>query len=213
MTEGDRVEIGRAYDDVATLYTELFLDALDHNAHDRDAIDRFAAAMASERGPAIDAGCGAGNVAAHLRARGANALGCDISAGLLGEARHHFPELPLLVGDLSALPLAAAGVGGVLARFSLIHRRPDRYGEVLDEFARVTPPDAPLLMMGFVAESPASHGEPYDHKVTTAYLVHPDPLREDVRRAGFDDVDISTRPPEDGARRGQYTLHARRAAR
>jgi SAM-dependent methyltransferase len=52
-------------------------------------------------GPTADIGCGSGRDTAWLAAQGFEAIGYDVSAGLLGEARRRYPGIPFRV---SALP-------------------------------------------------------------------------------------------------------------
>jgi len=56
----------------------------------------------------LDAGCGTGQLTAEIAARGARVTGLDRSRAMLAEARRSFPHLPLVEGDIAALPFRAA---------------------------------------------------------------------------------------------------------
>lgn len=85
-----------------------------------DLYDRFAAVAESEMRHATDAmldavqagpgtrlldlACGPGHATAAARARGAHALGLDITPGMIENARRRFPETEFRVGDMLAPP-------------------------------------------------------------------------------------------------------------
>lgn len=54
---------------------------------------------------ALDVGCGAGRFTWFLRERGADTLGCDVSAAIMRVARERLPAVPFLRADAAWLPL------------------------------------------------------------------------------------------------------------
>lgn len=70
----------------------------------------------------LDVGCGNGDYLRALASRGVDAIGCDLSMGMLAAAPH---GTPLVNGDAQALPFAGASFDVVLAPHMLYHV-PDR---------------------------------------------------------------------------------------
>jgi ubiquinone/menaquinone biosynthesis C-methylase UbiE len=139
-----------AYDAVAPDYTAAFADDLDRLPVERLMLD---AALASRPpaagGPgsqALDLGCGPGSVAAYLADNDASAIGVDLSAGMLAQARLRYPKLALVQADLRGLPLSSAHVGLAVAYFAIQHLpRPD-VPAVLAEVRRVLVPGGIFLL-------------------------------------------------------------------
>ncbi|HKE75104.1 MAG TPA: class I SAM-dependent methyltransferase, partial [Acidimicrobiales bacterium] len=66
----------------------------------------------------LDVGCGNGMYLAELRRRGIDAVGCDLSPGMLAAAA---PHRALVNTDVTALPFAPAAFDVVLAPHMLYH--------------------------------------------------------------------------------------------
>ncbi len=99
-------EVSEAYDGVAELYAELFLNQLDHVEIDRNLIRSFADRV----GPGarvLDAGCGPGHVTAHLDHLGLDAVGVDSAAAMIGIGQREFRRAPsrLAICGRSRLPM------------------------------------------------------------------------------------------------------------
>lgn len=105
----------------------------------------------------LDAGCGSGQFALALAARGAIVTAADLSPAMIRLAQGHAaarPELPIQwrVASLDALPLAADAVEAIHARMALPFV-PD-IPAALAEFARVLRPGGRLLVSTAGAFSP-----------------------------------------------------------
>lgn len=76
---------------------------------------RLADTLVSRGATILDAGCGMGRIGAALRQRGHDAVGVDLDAVLLAQAKETFPEFPALqlrLDDVSAETLVAGGLPG-----------------------------------------------------------------------------------------------------
>jgi SAM-dependent methyltransferase len=71
-----------------------------------DAIERRSVALGLHGRRALDLACGTGNSTGPLLARGYSVLGCDISPGMIDEARRKYPGDPdsFVVADMRDLP-------------------------------------------------------------------------------------------------------------
>ncbi len=145
MLSADEVTTRVSYNQLASLYSDTFRDLSAETSEDRALIEEFASRVGGS-GPVLDVGCGTGRVAAHLRHRGLVCLGLDISDGMLAEARQLHVDLPLAVGTLTRLPIAAAAASGLLAWYSIIHTAPEDLPQAFAEFARVLSDGAPVLL-------------------------------------------------------------------
>jgi SAM-dependent methyltransferase len=72
-----------------------------------------------ERKRVLDVGCGNGMYLEGLRARGVDAVGCDLSLGMLATAAGAHPHL--INGDATALPFRASAFDALIAPHMLYH--------------------------------------------------------------------------------------------
>lgn len=86
----------------------------------------------------LDLATGPGYVAGRAVARGAKAVGLDLSEGMLEFARRHVPGVEFVRGDVTALPFEDESFNAVTAAFVLLHlAEPERAAA---EAARVLEP-------------------------------------------------------------------------
>lgn len=203
--------VRNSYDAMAERYAALFLAELDRDTNAQDWLSAFAELAAPRNGAVADLGCGPGPVVNHLSELGLEAVGYDISPGQIAEARRAFPQSEFHVGDLTALDMDESSLGGIVARYSLIHMPPSCLGDVFEEWMQVLEPGAPVLMSFFGSSSADAHGAPFDHKVVTAYELFPATIAQQLQDAGFTVVEIGTCPPPEGGRPfDQATVLARK---
>jgi len=202
----------RDYDGVAELYTSLFLDDLDRVTVDRDRLGDFAELVEDDAGPVADLGCGPGHITNHLERLGLNTVGYDISSAMVDAARGAFPDSDFRVGDLTSLDIGSSSLAGIVARYSIIHLQPSETEAAFSEWQRVLRDGAPLLVSFFAAGSAELHGTSFDHQVTTAYELFPATIADELRAAGFDRLDVSTRSPLAGERSIEHATIIARCA-
>jgi len=153
----------------------------------------------------VDVACGTGDFCRDLQSAGYRAVGIDLSAGMLTEAR---TNAPLVQGDALKMPFASNGVDGITCGFAL--RNVEDIGALLAEFARVlrrggriavlevAEPDSRALRLGhsvyFRRIVPLIGGALSDRDAyrylpeSAAYLPGRERLLEMVDAAGFDDA-------------------------
>lgn len=101
----------------------------------------------------LDLGCGVGTAAATCRAEfDLEAVGLDISAGMLAEARGKHPALPLTQSPGARLPFGAGAVDAVLAE-CVLSLMPD-LDAALAEIRRVLREDGLLIVSDLYARAP-----------------------------------------------------------
>jgi SAM-dependent methyltransferase len=154
-----------SYDTVAASYADLLRGAVDRQPLPRGVLALFADLVRDTGGPVADLGCGPGRLTAHLRDRGVEAFGVDLSPAMIDIARREHPDLRFDVGSMTDLDLPDVSVGGVLAWFSLIHVPDDEVPTVLAHVHRVLRPGGVALFGFFVGDR--------QHTKTEGYGGHP----------------------------------------
>ena len=193
-------EVARAYDAVAPQYAARFVHDLRDDDEAQAWLRRFVELVDVAAGPVADLGCGPGQAVAQLTAAGLPTIGVDLSEGLLAQARAALPDADLRVGDLTALDVGDGSLGGIHARYSIIHLPPERLAQVFIEWARTLAPGAPVLISFFASLRSEDHGRPFDHAVATAYELFPETVGEVLGRAGFAEVEFGSASPIPGGR-------------
>jgi SAM-dependent methyltransferase len=174
------------YDARAEEYHDLVRETWGHNPYDLAMLEVFAGLVKAVDPPAVaDIGCGPGHVTAHLRDLGVDAVGIDLSPELLAIARREHPAISFSEGSMTALDLADGSLGGILARWSIIHTPPEQLPEVFAEFHRVLAPGG-VLLLGFFAHTNDSRlGWQFDHTVAPAWRLSTNRLSRLLEEHGF----------------------------
>lgn len=107
-----------SYERIADAYAKNLGRELEHTPFDRWLLDRVADEVG---GPIADAGCGTGHITAHLKSRGARAIGFDLSPAMIERARADHPGVRFERADLRRLPRPEGGWAAIIARYSLVH--------------------------------------------------------------------------------------------
>jgi SAM-dependent methyltransferase len=154
---GENASLRESYDRIAADYGERIAGELAGKPLDRALLDDFADRVRG-LGPVCDLGCGPGHVADHLRTRGVDVFGVDVSDGMVAEARRRYPGLDVRRGDLLALDLPDASLAGAVAFYSLIHVPRPRMVEALVELRRVLRP-AGTALVAFHLGTETRHAE------------------------------------------------------
>ena len=160
-----RINATRAsYDRVAQEYAARFFDELIHKPLDRALLDCFAEQVRG-RGPVVDIGCGPGQVARYLHARGVPASGLDLSPEMVALAQRLTPEVSFRQGSMLALDAADGTWGGISAFYCIIHLPPDGVLQALREFNRVLCPGGLLLLAFHIGQEIVHLDEWWDQPV------------------------------------------------
>jgi SAM-dependent methyltransferase len=126
-------QAGPSYDRVAERYAAEIAGELTGKPFDRGLLDAVAELAAG--GPVADVGCGPGHVAVYLAAGGARTVGLDLSPGMCAVARA--AGVPAAAADMTALPLRAGSLAGLVCLYAVIHLGGSAREAAYREFARV----------------------------------------------------------------------------
>jgi SAM-dependent methyltransferase len=166
----DPRDVAAAYDRVAEAYAAHFGGELAHKPVDRALLDLIAAD--ARGGRVADLGCGPGHAAAYLAARGARALGVDLSPETIARARAAFPGVEFAVGDLAAPPVAPASLAAAVALYAIVHLTADELPAAFAGIAAALAPGAPLLVSFHVGEEVVRVGELLGVAVDLTFRFH-----------------------------------------
>jgi SAM-dependent methyltransferase len=98
-------------------------------------------------GPALDVGCGTGQLAARVAGAGYRVVGLDPSAGMLDQLRRRCPGVATVVGSGTALPFPDATFALTYCVAVLHHvAEPEAVRQTLAEMARVTRPGGRVVV-------------------------------------------------------------------
>jgi ubiquinone/menaquinone biosynthesis C-methylase UbiE len=171
------------------------LHELDHKPLDRELLDRFAQHITG-KGRAVDLGCGPGQVARYLHEQGVDALGIDLSPGMVELARQAHPGIEFRQGDMRALPLPDNSLAGIAAFYSIIHIPRADVTAVLRELRRVLQPDG-VLLLSFHRGTEIRHFDAlWEQPVQLDFIFFErDEMRGYLEAAGFIVDDVIERDP------------------
>jgi ubiquinone/menaquinone biosynthesis C-methylase UbiE len=146
-------------------------------------------------GSALELGCGAGEVSAHLaRERGYRVTGADVDPAQVALARSRYGEddqLRFVIADAADLPVPAASTDLVVAQ-NVFHHLP-HWREAVSELARVLRPGGHVLWLDL---TPPSWLETMLRPARTRLGVYTLPqVRTAFRDAGFTEVIVRQLSP------------------
>jgi SAM-dependent methyltransferase len=183
------------YDLVAAQYARHIYDELAHKPFDRQLLNRFAAATASQ-GRVCDMGCGPGHVARYLRDACTPAFGLDLSPGMIDLARQLNPGMEFLQGNMLALDLETNALAGIVAFYAIVNLAPSVLPEVFREMHRVLQPGGLLLLAFHIGDETRHVSDMWGCAVSLDfYFFPPADIRRLLAEAGFTIEEILERDP------------------
>jgi SAM-dependent methyltransferase len=192
-------DLQTSYDRVAEGYGRQYFHEFDHKPLDRELLDRFAERVRS-MGPVCDMGCGPGEVACYLYARGVkNAFGVDLSAGMVEQARRLNPDIEFHQGNMLSLDADAESWGGIAAFYSIIHIPREQVVDALREMFRVLRPRGLLLLTFHIGQEILHVDEWWGEEVSVDFIFfEPQVMEGYLKSAGFEIEDVIEREPYEG---------------
>lgn len=146
----------------------------------------------------IDAGCGTGDYAQMIVARGYRVVAVDLSLGMLAQARRK--GVPLAQADMRRLPLPSECAEGCFLSASLLHLPRAETSLALREIHRVLRDPGVAFLSLKAGEGSAAQPEPEGGMRYFVYY-QPAALDQRLQAAGFAVIDGWISPPGKGQRK------------
>ncbi|MDB5218635.1 MAG: methylase involved in ubiquinone/menaquinone biosynthesis [Myxococcaceae bacterium] len=163
------VTTAQSYDRVAQRYAEEFFDELRHKPLDRALLGAFAELVGPDAAVA-DIGCGPGQVARDLQARGLRVIGIDLSPQMVAVALERTPGIDFRVGSMLSLELADASLAGITAFYAIVHLEPYQLVTAFKQFFRVLQPGGVVLLSFHVGRERVKRDELLGERVDLEFV-------------------------------------------
>lgn len=175
------------YDLVAENYAWRFRDEVNQKPFDRKMLDWLIEKVGGA-GMICDLGCGPGQIAGYLRARGAEVCGIDLSAEMIRQARALNPEIQFQTGDMLALDAVADDTfGGIAAFYSIVNIPPESIPLVFREMNRILRSGGALLVAFHIGQERIRVEEMLNVKISLDFFsFQTEEIKHYLRAAGFD---------------------------
>jgi SAM-dependent methyltransferase len=189
-------DLQSSYDRIAGEYASHYADELAHKPLDRALLGCLI--ELADGGRIADIGCGPGQVARFLHDRSADAMGIDLSAGMVAAARSAHPGVEFRQGSMLSLPVEDASLAAIVCFYAIIHLRPDDIGAAFREFRRVLAPGGYLLLAFHIGDERIHRDEWWDRPVSLDFhLLMPDMIERALAASGFSiGMSLQRRPYE-----------------
>jgi SAM-dependent methyltransferase len=191
-----QTELQSSYDRVAAAYARQFCDEMEKKPFDRKMLD-WLAQKVQGLGVICDLGCGPGQIARYLHARGVEACGLDLSPEMVKHAQALNPGLHFQQGDMLALKgVADETYGGIAAFYSIIHVARPSLVAALKELKRVLRSGGVLLVTFHIGRETLHKDEFFGEAVSLDFHFYESAEMKDyLRAAGFDLEEVIERDP------------------
>ena len=192
----DTVEDLFGWDEVAAAYAGRFSDELDAKPFDRKLLD-WLVERADPIGPICDLGCGPGQVAAYVHARGGETCGIDLSQKMVQHAATSNPDISFQVGDMCDLADVETGAfGGIASFYSIVNLPHTDHARVFAEMRRTLRPGGWLLLSFHIGDE-VRHVEQFlgERVRLDFHFFRPEDVRSRLQSVGLDVVEAIQRGP------------------
>ena len=182
----DPKDVRAAYDTVAEDYVAAFADEFDRLPVDRSILDASAELLSGAH-PVLDMGCGPGQVAHYLTARGIRVIGLDLAPLMLLLAAHRTNGSSFACGDIRVLPFTSQSGSAVVASYSIQHLPRSVLPIVLDEIRRILTSEGILVIATHLGEGEIYVHEFVGHDIEPmgGTLYSDEELRDELLRKSF----------------------------
>jgi len=143
------------YDSIAKVYDRRY------EQNEYAGLERALLEFAADARALLEVGCGTGHFIGLVTARGRAAVGLDLSARMLAQARASLPALPLVRGRAEALPFSDRRLDRVFCMNALHHFSDHR--AFVAEARRVLAPGGGLMIAGLDPHTRHDHWWIYDY--------------------------------------------------
>ena len=170
----------QAYDQYAHQFVQHFEKRLDTTD-----LDQFLSHLPT-KSFILDAGCGSARDAAYFIQQGHQAVGIDLSEGLLAEAKQLHPEVPTQLMSLTELSFPDHMFDGIWCKAALLHLDRTEIPSVLTSFHRILKSNGRLFIQTKAGEGEGTQPTPFDPELSRYFTFFSQPELENlVKKAGF----------------------------
>ena len=189
-------ELQNSYDRVAENYAEQFRDELLGKPFDRKMLDWLVEKVGG-LGVICDMGCGPGQTARYLHARGVEVCGVDLSPEMVRQAQRLNPNISFGQGDMFALTdVANDFYSGIAAFYAIVNLPRPAVVQALQELRRVLRPNGVLLLAFHVGQGTEHFGEFLGKEVSLDFsFFETEEVKGYLRTAGFELEEAVERDP------------------
>jgi len=190
-------ELQASYDRVAENYAAEYFGELERKPFDREMLDQFSETV-SARGLVCEIGCGPGQIAHYLQARGVEMCGIDLSPEMVKSARRLNPNISFEQGNMLQLAVPDASLAGIISFYAVIHLQREDVTCALKQMYRALQADGRLLVSFHGGQGEIHRDEWYDKQVSIGVtLFENDEMSSYLEAAGFEIERIAEREPYD----------------
>jgi ubiquinone/menaquinone biosynthesis C-methylase UbiE len=176
--------IRQSYDRVADEYARHIFTELEKKPLDCELLTRFVA-QTKGKGKVCDIGCGPGHVARFLHEAGADVFGLDLSPAMVAEARRLNPQIEFREGNMLALDLPDASLGGITAFYAIVNLPHETFPQAFREMARVLKPGGLLLLAHHIGTETVHRDAWWERPINMDfYFLDPLSVQRDLKATG-----------------------------
>jgi SAM-dependent methyltransferase len=185
-----------SYDRVAEDYALHFRVEMEKKPFDRKMLE-WLIEKVGHNGLICDMGCGPGQIAGYLHARGAKVCGIDLSQAMVERAHALNPDVAFQQGDMLALTeVADNSYGAVAAFYSIVHVPRPAVVQALRELRRVLRIGGVLLLTFHVGQEIIHMDEWWGKAVSLDFIFFDrEEMKGYLTAAGFELQEVIERDP------------------
>jgi ubiquinone/menaquinone biosynthesis C-methylase UbiE len=189
-------EVKIAYDAVADRYADKYFAELEGKPFDCKMLDWLVERVGTPE-LICDLGCGPGQIAHHLNARGANVCGIDLSSEMVKVASERNPGILFSQGNMLALDGVGDGAFmGIAAFYAIVNLSLEDLPRAFSEVYRVLKPGGWVLLSFHVGDETRHVDEFLERRVTLDFTFFTVPsVKSRLASAGLAVTEVMVRDP------------------
>ncbi len=190
--------IREAYNVAAEKYAECCFFELYDKPLDKKLYDLFFERVVN-KGPALEIGCGPGEVSNYLKMKGLEIIGIDYSEKMIEMAQRLNPYIDFRVGDVFHLDFEAQSIAGVVAPYLIVNFTISDVAHAVEEIGRVLMKSGQLLLSFHSGKQELLVKDFFMPGNQIPYtFFEPNEVRDLLAQHGFKIIELINRMPYEG---------------